>query len=169
MSSQLCAIASSRTASRPAVCVWMKSRSTIFSPLASRSKITFIMPLMSARSPPIRIWTNSLVTAVDPKVAICTTSCGSVKRMSARSGIGLTVTIGTPRFRASTRLVIIRGELVPVFWPMTKIASACSKSSMTTVPLPTPMDAGNPRLVGSWHMFEQSGKLLVPNSRTKIE
>ena len=43
-----------------------------------------------------------------------------------------------PRFRASTRLVIIRGELVPVFWPMTKIASAWSKSSRTTVPLPTP-------------------------------
>ena len=96
-------------------------------------------------------------------------SCGSVKRISARSGIGLTATIGMPRFRASTRSVIIRGELVPLFWPMTKIASAWAKSSSTTVPLPTPIDGGRPRLVGSWHMFEQSGKLLVPNSRTKIE
>ncbi|MNI52933.1 hypothetical protein D3C73_1077450 [compost metagenome] len=127
------------------------------------------MPLISARSPPIRTCTNSLVISVEPNVAICTTSCGSVKRISARSGIGLTATIGTPRLRASTRLLIIRGELVPVFWPITKIASACSKSSSTMVPLPTPITGGRPRLVGSWHMFEQSGKLLVPNSRTKIE
>jgi hypothetical protein len=27
-----------------------------------------------------------------------------------------------------------------------------------------PMDRGKPTLVASWHMFEQSGKLLVPNS-----
>ncbi|MNS92648.1 hypothetical protein D3C72_1267910 [compost metagenome] len=56
-----------------------------------------------------------------------------------------------------------------MFWPITKIASACSKSSSTMVPLPTPITGGRPRLVGSWHMFEQSGKLLVPNSRTRIE
>ena len=34
------------------------------------------------------------------------------------------------------------------------------------MPLPTPMDAGSPTLVASWHMLEQSGKLLVPYSRT---
>ena len=117
----------------------------------------------------MRMCTNSLEIGVEPNVAICTMSCGSAKRISARSGIGFTATIGMPRFRASTRLVIIRGELVPVFWPMTKIASAWSKSSRTTVPLPTPIASGRPRLVGSWHMLEQSGKLLVPNSRTKIE
>ncbi len=96
-------------------------------------------------------------------------SCGSVKRISARSGIGLTATIGAPRFRASTRLLIMRGELVPVFCPRMKMASVCSKSSMTTVPLPIPIESGRPRLVGSWHIFEQSGKLFVPNSRTKME
>ena len=77
-------------------------------------------------------------------MAICTTSWGSAKRISARSGIGLTATIGALRFRASTKLDIIRGELVPVFWPMTKMASACSKSSSTIVPLPTPIAGGNP-------------------------
>jgi hypothetical protein len=48
---------------------------------------------------------------------------------------------------------------------MQKIASACSKSSSVTVPLPTPIDWARPTLVASWHMFEQSGKLLVPQLR----
>jgi hypothetical protein len=34
-----------------------------------------------------------------------------------------------------------------------------------TVPLPMPIDCGRPTLVDSWHMLEQSGKLLVPYSR----
>ena len=71
--------------------------------------------------------------------------------------------------RGATRLcssVIMRGLLVPGFWPMMKIASACSKSSSSTVPLPTPILSGRPTLVGSWHMFEQSGKLFVPKRRT---
>ena len=33
-------------------------------------------------------------------------------------------------------------------------------------PLPIPMLSGRPTLVGSWHMFEQSGKLFVPKRRT---
>ena len=33
---------------------------------------------------------------------------------------------------------------------------------------PMPMLWGRPTLVASWHMFEQSGKLLVPKRRTKI-
>ncbi|MOA61707.1 hypothetical protein D3C78_1869150 [compost metagenome] len=45
------------------------------------------------------------------------------------------------------------------------IRSQVSKSSSDTVPLPMPMAFGRPTLVASWHMFEQSGKLLVPNSR----
>lgn len=158
---------SARTLSSPAVWALTKGQSMTSSPAASRSKITFIIPFRIARSPPIFTCTNSLEILVEPKVAIWTTSCGSAKRIRARSGMGLMVTMGTPRLRASTRLVIMRGLLVPVFWPMTKIASACSKSAMTTVPLPMPMAGCRPRLVGSWHMFEQSGKLLVPNSRTK--
>ena len=73
--------------------------------------------------------------------------------------------IGAPRREASRRVVIMRGWLVPGLWPMQKIASLWSKSSSVTVPLPTPIDSGRPTLVASWHMFEQSGKLFVPNSR----
>ena len=72
-----------------------------------------------------------------------------------------------PRREALRRLVIMRGLLVPGFWPKMKMQSALSKSSSSTVPLPTPSDCGRPTLVASWHMFEQSGKLLVPYSRTK--
>ena len=60
----------------------------------------------------------------------------------------------------------MRGWLVPGFWPKMKIASACSKSASDTVPLPTPICSPSATPDGSWHMFEQSGKLLVPNSRT---
>jgi len=73
--------------------------------------------------------------------------------------------IGTPRLAQSLSVVSIRGWLVPGLWPMQNSASAWSKSSSVTVPLPTPIDFGSPTLVASWHMFEQSGKLLVPNSR----
>src|SRR5262245_66313254 len=48
-----------------------------------------------------------------------------------------------------------------------KMQSALSKSSSSTVPLPMPIDFGRPTLVASWHMFEQSGKLLVPSARPK--
>ena len=51
---------------------------------------------------------------------------------------------------------------------MAMISSQWSKSSSDTVPLPMPIDCGSPTLVASWHMFEQSGKLLVPYSRAKI-
>ena len=36
-----------------------------------------------------------------------------------------------------------------------------------TVPLPTPIISPSPTPLDSWHMFEQSGRLFVPNSRTK--
>jgi len=52
--------------------------------------------------------------------------------------------------------------LVPGFWPTQKIASAFSKSSSRTVPLPMPIASISATPLASWHMFEQSGKLLVP-------
>ena len=30
-----------------------------------------------------------------------------------------------------------------------------------------PIDSASPTLVDSWHMLEQSGRLFVPNARTK--
>jgi len=61
--------------------------------------------------------------------------------------------------------VSMRGWLVPGFWPMTKIASAFSKSSRLTVPLPTPITFSKAQPLDSWHVLEQSGKLFVPNCR----
>jgi len=75
---------------------------------------------------------------------------------------------GNASARGLVKRAIIRGWLVPGLWPMEMISSQRSKSSSETVPLPTPIDFGRPTLVASWHMFEQSGKLLVPYSRTKI-
>ena len=74
--------------------------------------------------------------------------------------------MGTPRFDTSRSVDSMRGWLVPGLWPKLKSASHRAKSSSVTVSLPTPMDAGSPTLVASWHMLEQSGKLLVPYSRT---
>ncbi len=37
---------------------------------------------------------------------------------------------------------------------------------MLTVALPIPMFSARAMLVDSWHMFEQSGRLLVPKART---
>ena len=63
---------------------------------------------------------------------------------------------------AFSRAVSIRGWLVPGFWPMITISSASWTSSSDTEPLPIPMTSCRPTEVDSWHMFEQSGRLLVP-------
>ena len=128
----------------------------------------FMMPFKTATSPPTFTWQYSLAIGVDRNVTISVGDCGAAKRSSARSRNGLIATIGTPRRAASRSDVIILGLLVPGFWPITKIASVASKSSSNTVPLPMPILAARPTLVASWHMFEQSGKLLVPKRRTKI-
>jgi hypothetical protein len=60
----------------------------------------------------------------------------------------------------------MRGWLVPGFCPAMTIRSACSTSSTVTEPLPTPIDSLSAARDDSWHMFEQSGRLLVPKQRT---
>jgi hypothetical protein len=42
----------------------------------------------------------------------------------------------------------------------------CTSSSVT-VPLPIPMESVRALPLDSWHMLEQSGRLLVPKCRTK--
>ena len=37
------------------------------------------------------------------------------------------------------------------------------------MPFLVPIEARSARPLASWHMFEQSGRLLVPNSRAKSE
>ncbi len=87
--------------------------------------------------------------------------------MSPVSGMGLIDTIVAPFRFARSRAVSIRGWFVPGFWPMMKIVSVTSKSPNTTVDLPTPMLWTIAVPDDSWHMFEQSGRLFVPNCRTK--
>ena len=70
-------------------------------------------------------------------------------------------------FLAFSREVSIRGWLVPGFWPKMRITSARSKSSSLTEPLPIPRVSLSATPLDSWHMLEQSGRLLVPNFRTK--
>ncbi len=68
---------------------------------------------------------------------------------------------------AISRALSIRGWLVPGFWPLITIRSAVCTSSRLTEPLPMPMVSSRATEVDSWHMFEQSGRLLVPYCRAK--
>ena len=54
---------------------------------------------------------------------------------------------------------------MPGFCPTTNIKSAELKSSNFTVPLPMPIESDNANPEDSWHIFEQSGRLFVPNAR----
>ena len=67
---------------------------------------------------------------------------------------------------ARSSAISIRGWLVPGFWPTTRISSAAWMSSSVTVPLPMPIARPRATPLDSWHMFEQSGRLLVPSART---
>ncbi|MNX89235.1 hypothetical protein D3C86_1212420 [compost metagenome] len=120
------------------------------------------MPRMIAMSPPRAGRKNAVLVGLSPLVSISIACCGCWKRSRPRSLSGLMHTTCAPRFTASRSGSSMRGWLVPGFWPQTKIASACSKSSKVTVPLPTPTLCDNATPLASWHMFEQSGKLLVP-------
>ncbi len=86
--------------------------------------------------------------------------------MSPASGSTFTATIRPPLRFVSSRAPSMRGWFVPGFWPITMTRSALAKSSYATVDLPMPMVALSAVPVDSWHMFEQSGRLLVPNART---
>ena len=93
--------------------------------------------------------------------------CGFLKRTSPASSSGLTEMIFAPFGLAFSRAESIRGWLVPGFCPTTTISSAWWMSSRLTVPLPMPMVSTSAEPDDSWHMLEQSGRLLVPKARTK--
>jgi hypothetical protein len=61
----------------------------------------------------------------------------------------------------------IRGWLVPGFWPAKINRRAVRTSFRVTLALPMPMVSANAKLDDSWHMLEESGRLLVPYARTK--
>ena len=85
--------------------------------------------------------------------------------MSPVSGSGLTATIVAPLCFAFSSAVSIRGWLLPGFCPHNTSSSASWMSSNVTVALPIPIVSANATDVDSWHMFEQSGRLLVPRAR----
>ena len=91
--------------------------------------------------------------------------CGFLNRISPASGSGLIERILAPFCLAISSAESIRGWLVPGFWPLTTISLASCTSSRLTEPLPMPMFSARATEVDSWHMFEQSGRLLVPKAR----
>ena len=91
--------------------------------------------------------------------------CGLRKRSSPASGSGLIARIFAPFFFAFSSAVSIRGWLVPGFWPLITIRSASYTSWRWTVALPIPIASASAIEVDSWHMLEQSGRLLVPKAR----
>jgi hypothetical protein len=144
----------------------MNPRSSTSGSPAAASNTALATPRSSARSPPIRGCTFIVPISVVWKVAISTSSCGTIVRLDAASISGLMWTSAAPRRSASASQVSIRGAFVAALSPIRKIASACSQSLRSTVPLPVPIAAVRARPLASWHMFEQSGRLFVPNSRT---
>ena len=66
---------------------------------------------------------------------------------------------------ASSSADSMRGWLVPGFWPTTSSRSAWVTSARLTEPLPMPMVWISAEPDDSWHMFEKSGRLLVPSER----
>ena len=95
------------------------------------------------------------------------TFCGFLKRTSPASRSGLTAMILAPFRLAISSALSIRGWLVPGFWPAITISFASWMSSRLTDPLPMPIASASATEVDSWHMFEQSGRLLVPKARAK--
>ncbi len=144
----------------------MNSRSSTLGSRSAASRTAFATPRISAMSPPIRTCTFIVPILVVWNVAMSTNSCGTIVRLDAASISGLICTSAAPRRSASASQVSIRGAFVAALSPITQIASAASQSCRSTVPLPVPSAAVSARPLASWHMFEQSGRLFVPNSRT---
>ena len=87
---------------------------------------------------------------------------GFLNRTRPASLSGLIAMILAPFFFATSSAVSIRGWLVPGFWPAMTMRSALCTSSKLTDALPMPITSASPTDVDSWHMLEQSGRLLVP-------
>jgi len=174
MASQLTDLRWAMSSSAPVVWLPMKSRSsTVPGDRSSSAIIAFMIPCIAAMSPLILTGSHrSHIAVPGPNRTPAArngfiSSCGLLKRTMPTSGMGLMLTSRQPRRLAACRAVSIRGWFVPGFCPMTKMASAFSKSESFTHPLPTPIVGPSAAPLDSWHMFEQSGRLFVPNARAK--
>ena len=173
MSSQAVRRRSSASASKPVVCCSMKARSSTGSPPARTaascaSRTSFIMPFSAATSPPIRTWQYSLAIRVELNVAISIGSCGAANRSSARSRSGFIATIGTPRRDASCSVGHHSRAVGAGVLPDHENGVRLPRNPPAErFPCRSRCFRAGPTLVASWHMLEQSGKLLVPKRRTK--
>ena len=93
--------------------------------------------------------------------------CGFLNLIRPASGNGLMERIFAPFCLAISSADSIRGWLVPGFWPLITMSFAVWTSSRLTEPLPMPIVSASATEVDSWHMLEQSGRLLVPKARAK--
>ena len=66
---------------------------------------------------------------------------------------------------ACSKAVSILGWLVPGFCPANTSKLAWCTSDRLTLALPMPIVSASATEVDSWHMLEQSGRLLVPYAR----
>ncbi len=168
-SSPVAAITASRSTS--ATCFAQASKPTVDDSMNSRSatpRASSRLPIacQRARSPFERMRSSRSASPVPPPTRP-RAFCGLSKRSRPASGSGLIARIFAPSRFAISSAVSIRGWLVPGFWPETMIRSAWCRSSRVTEPLPTPIVRISAEPVDSWHMFEQSGRLLVPSARAK--
>ncbi len=160
--SQSAAQAVAANSSKPCVCARTNSSSTA----PSASRIIRFRARNRAWSPPSLTWRKRSVSGVPPS-ARPRAVCGFLNRSRPASGSGLTMMTRAPPALAFSSALSIRGWLVPGFCPATMIRSAWYRSSSSTLPLPTPSVSVSAEPDDSWHMLEQSGRLLVPNSRAK--
>ena len=92
---------------------------------------------------------------------------GWMKDFRPVSSSGLRLMIRAPRWRfASCRAGQHAGVVGARVLAADQDQSACRKSSRVTAPLPMPITSFSATPLDSWHMLEQSGRLLVPNART---
>ncbi len=152
-------------ASNPSVLASMNARSMISGRVSAICSSVLATPMNSGTSPLMRTGSHRLASGV-PLPSRSRTFWGWRKRTSPVSASGLTLTMRAPFVTARCSAVNMRGWFVPGFWPTTTMSSAASKSSSVTEPLPRPSVSPSADPLDSWHMLEQSGRLLVPSSRT---
>ena len=151
-------------ASKPSVCSSMNAwSSTVPGAASSRSSSALFTPANSARSPLTRTGRNRSASSV-PWPAGRAAFCGFLNRISPASGSGLTATIVAPRCLASSSADehprVVGARVLPDDHDQVGVVEM---SSRVTVPLPIPIVSVSAAPLDSWHMFEQSGRLLVPS------
>ena len=145
----------------------MNSRSSTAGSFSAASKTALATPRSSAMSPPIRTCTFIVPILVVWNVAMSTKLVRDDR--SPRSGFDQRVDVDELRAaplglgQPGEHPRSVRGGVVT----HQPDCVGGRPVAQVTVPLPVPIAAVSARPLASWHMFEQSGRLFVPNSRTQ--